>query len=260
MLLSIITINYNNSSGLKKTIDSVVNQLFKNFQYIIIDGGSTDGSVELIKGYETNIDYWVSEPDSGIYNAMNKGLAKATGEYILMINSGDHFVNNEVLDRVFKTPDLKDIFYGDILWNDNGNKYTQVFPAKLTFNFFRTNSLGHQATFVRKKVHDIVGLYDQHHEIISDWKFLTLAICKYNIPYCHIALVIAECGRDGISCLPENLDKIAIERNDVLQESFSVYMSDYKQMDNLEDHLNRLRRNFVIRLQREIKSLFTKKR
>jgi len=259
MLLSIITINYNNASGLRKTIDSIVNQVFKNFQYIIIDGGSTDTSIEVIREYETKIDYWISEPDNGIYNAMNKGLVKAIGEYILVVNSGDHLLNNDVLNTVFKTPSLKDIVYGDILWNDNGNHYTQVFPDELTFNFFRTNSLGHQATFVRKRVHDVVGLYDENYKIVSDWKFLILAICKYDIPYCHIPLVIAECGRDGISCMPENLDKIAIDRNDILQKSFPAYVPDYRQMDNLEEHLHRLRRNFAISIQRTIKSLFTKK-
>ena len=83
MKLSVITINYNNRDGLKKTIESVVNQTYKDFEYIIIDGGSTDGSVEVLKEYSDKIDYWVSEPDKGIYNAMNKGIDIAKGEYVM---------------------------------------------------------------------------------------------------------------------------------------------------------------------------------
>ena len=89
MRLSIITINYNNREGLRKTIESVVNQTYRNFEYIIIDGGSTDGSVEVVKEYADRISYWVSEPDNGIYNAMNKGVLAANGKYIQFLNSGD---------------------------------------------------------------------------------------------------------------------------------------------------------------------------
>jgi glycosyltransferase involved in cell wall biosynthesis len=88
--LSIITINYNNLEGLQRTVESVVNQTWQEFEYIVIDGGSTDGSADFIESQSETIDYWVSEPDKGIYNAMNKGIAKASGEYLLFLNSGDH--------------------------------------------------------------------------------------------------------------------------------------------------------------------------
>ena len=112
--ISIVTINYNNPSGLKKTIESVVNQTWKNFEYIIIDGGSTNGDVDIIKSFDNQIDYWVSEPDKGIYNAMNKGIKKATGDFIIFINSGDNFTNSSVLEEVQSklTSDF-DIYYGD---------------------------------------------------------------------------------------------------------------------------------------------------
>ena len=101
MKLSIITINLNNDTGLNKTIESVINQTLKNFEFIIIDGGSTDRSVELIKEYAGQINYYVSEPDKGIYNAMNKGIRQAQGEYCFFLNSGDYFVNESVLEKVF---------------------------------------------------------------------------------------------------------------------------------------------------------------
>ena len=113
MKLSVITINFNNRDGLRKTIESVVNQTFKDFEYIIIDGGSTDGSVDVIKEYADRIDYWVSEPDKGIYNAMNKGIDVAKGEYCIFMNSGDCFYVNDVYENVFRELDGVDIIIGD---------------------------------------------------------------------------------------------------------------------------------------------------
>ncbi len=89
MKLSIITINKNNAYGLRKTIQSVINQTYSNIEYIIIDGASTDGSIDVIKKFEDKIDWWASEPDTGIYNAMNKGIKIATGDYCQFLNSGD---------------------------------------------------------------------------------------------------------------------------------------------------------------------------
>lgn len=97
MKISIITINFNNKDGIEKTISSVVAQTYKDIQYIIIDGDSTDGSVEVIKKYHEDIDYWISEPDKGIYDAMNKGILKATGDYVLFLNSGDYLSIEELL-------------------------------------------------------------------------------------------------------------------------------------------------------------------
>ncbi|MDR2910496.1 MAG: glycosyltransferase [Bacteroidales bacterium] len=94
MKLSIITINLNNVAGLQKTIESVVKQTFTDYEYIVIDGGSTDGSADIIKQHANKITYWVSEPDKGIYNAMNKGIRVAKGEYCLFLNSGDWLINS----------------------------------------------------------------------------------------------------------------------------------------------------------------------
>ena len=96
--LSIVTINLNNKIGLEKTIVSVINQKYRNFEFIIIDGNSTDGSVDIIQKYQDKITYWISENDSGIYNAMNKGIANSKGEYILFLNSGDYLFNDSTID------------------------------------------------------------------------------------------------------------------------------------------------------------------
>ena len=117
--LSIITINRNNAAGLRKTIESVVSQTYTDFEYIIIDGASTDGSVEVIKEYaEATLPcgeglgerlYWVSEPDKGIYNAMNKGILKAQGEYLLFLNSGDWLVDKDVIKSFIDLNIINDI-------------------------------------------------------------------------------------------------------------------------------------------------------
>ena len=101
MKLSIITINLNNASGLEKTIQSVINQTYKDFEFIVIDGASTDGSVEVIKKYSSGINYWVSESDTGIYNAMNKGIRKAQGEYCLFLNSADYLFSPNLISAVY---------------------------------------------------------------------------------------------------------------------------------------------------------------
>ena len=100
MKYSIITVNYNNKEGLRKTIESVIHQTFRDFEFIVIDGGSIDGSVDVLKEYDSQIDFWVSEPDGGIYQGMNKGIKKATGEYLNFMNSGDCFYSSDVLEKV----------------------------------------------------------------------------------------------------------------------------------------------------------------
>ena len=114
MKFSIITINYNNSKGLKRTLDSIISQTCHEFEWIVIDGGSSDGSRELIEQHQDSITYWCSEPDKGIYNAMNKGVNKATGDYCLFLNSGDHLCNSKVVEHLISIPFSADIVSGDI--------------------------------------------------------------------------------------------------------------------------------------------------
>lgn len=240
MKLSIITINFNNSVGLKKTIESIVNQTYKDFEYIIIDGGSLDESINVIKGYKNSVTHWLSENDKGVYDAMNKGIKIATGEYLLMLNSGDYLTSNDVLEKVLTNSSTinHDILYGNVVWEEKGLFTEGSFPNTLTFNYFRHHSLGHQATFVKKEVHNIVGFYDTNLKIASDWKFFILSICKFNITYRHIDTPIAVCGRDGMSCDPKNLQLIIEERNNVFDENFKAFLSDYNLLDEKSSELN----------------------
>lgn len=187
-IFSIITVNYNNKDGLRKTIQSVINQDFKNFEYIIIDGGSTDGSVEVIKEYADKIDYWVSEPDKGIYNAMNKGILQVHGEYLNFMNSGDLFYNNNVLTK-FSTLCNKDIILGKQKFS---NGRTEEPPCEnFTMMTLFKEHINHQSTFISHKLFT-KQKYDENYRIMSDWKFfvdhLIFKNCTFQIIPEYIAL------------------------------------------------------------------------
>jgi glycosyltransferase involved in cell wall biosynthesis len=151
--LSIITINYNNFIGLHKTILSVTSQLYKNFEFIVIDGGSTDHSIELIIQNESNINYWISEKDNGVYHAMNKGIKVAKGEYLLFLNSGDFFIENNILEKVFRTNHYADFLCGRCAINKNGTiVHITSPPEKHTFLTYFQSGLNHQSTFIKKSL------------------------------------------------------------------------------------------------------------
>lgn len=114
-MISIITINFNNKNGLIKTLNSVISQTCKEFEWIIIDGGSTDGSKELLENYSEHITYWVSEPDNGIYHAMNKGIRVAKGDYLQFLNSGDYLANNKTIEDFYNENFTDDVIYGNAI-------------------------------------------------------------------------------------------------------------------------------------------------
>lgn len=242
--LSVITINLNNAKGLRKTIESVVNQNYTDYEYIIIDGKSTDGSVEVIKEYENKIAYWVSEPDKGIYNAMNKGILKAKGEYLLMLNSGDLFYDDDSLNSAYNYGIDQDIVYGNILEISKEKSSETIFPDVLSFDYFRHHSIGHQAAFIKRRLHDDIGLYLEKFEIVSDWCFFLKAFGQKNCSYKHIPFTIVRCYRDGISCNPQYWPLILNERQTFLEMEFSFFINEYKEDLLTNAELNRLNNTF----------------
>ncbi|OXB07615.1 glycosyltransferase family 2 protein [Flavobacterium pectinovorum] len=251
-LISIITINYNNLEGLKKTMNSVINQTWQEFEYIVIDGGSTDGSAAFIESKNDKIDYWVSEKDSGIYNAMNKGITKANGEYLLFLNSGDHFFSDMVLSENLSKISDYDLIYFNVLLIDKKSAKTISYPEKLTFSFFYERTLCHQATLIRKELFSIMGLYDENLIFVSDWKFFILSICKFNHSYVRIDSVLSTFYLDGLSSVPENKKQIKLERIKILKEEFSAFMSDIYELEKYQNLIYSLRKskklNFLIKL------------
>lgn len=212
MLLSIITINFNNKEGLQKTILSVIEQTIRDFEWIVIDGGSSDGSKELIEKNAEYITYWVSEPDKGIYHAMNKGIIAAHGEYLMFLNSGDSLYDKDTIEKVLPLLGEKDIYVGRInsmgRENESAEEQGDFSPEgilkKLTFTW-----IPHQASFFKKSVFARYGLYREDMKIVSDWW-----------AYYH-SLVIGEATVGALPLLIANYDTTGISathRASALQE------------------------------------------
>lgn len=187
MTLSIITINRNNKEGLRKTIQSVVSQTGNDFEYIIIDGASTDGSVDIIKEYAEHpeygkkITYWVSEKDSGIYNAMNKGINLAKGKYLHMLNSGDWY-ESDALNNIIPTlkeENLDALLCSMNFWK-NGNKIQSEIRYK---DKLLSGSMSHQGIIYEKEIHSIVGLYDEQYKFAADYDFCIKAFLNKELRY-----------------------------------------------------------------------------
>lgn len=210
MKLSIITINYNDISGFQKTIDSVLSQSFKDYEWIVIDGGSVDGSKELLERHKEHFAYWCSEPDKGIYNALNKGLHYAHGDYVQFLNSGDWLYETTTLEKVFSVIDGKDdIYYGDniqVIEDNNYNPYT--YPEELGFFFFPYNNICHQATFYRRSLFDN-NPYDESFSIVSDWA-MNLKLLFEGCTFKHLDQFIVYYNNLGKSSAADN--KHHIER------------------------------------------------
>lgn len=220
MKISIITINYNNKDGLQKTIDSVITQTFKNFEWIVIDGGSTDGSKELIEKYAQHITYWVSEPDKGIYNAMNKGILKATGDYLSFMNSGDTYYDNTTLDIVYNkmSESNADIYYGNSLYIYKDKERVFYTPPKLTLYDLYKGTILHQASFIKRELFQKQG-YDETLKIVSDWKMWLVWILQ-DKEFKYIDLIISRFDAYGISTTNTNL--VNEERNIVINEQLPL--------------------------------------
>ncbi len=226
--LSIITINYNNAAGLNKTLNSVVSQKNIEFEYLVIDGGSSDGSLAMIKTNESQINYWVSEPDKGIYDAMNKGIVKATGEYCLFLNSGDYLVDDTILSKVFSGHAEADILYGEILFDfGNKGKKMQERPSRLsTFHLFHDN-IWHPASFIRRSLFTSIGLYNSSFKIAADYDFFLHAIGIKKVSTCYLPYVISVYDTTGLSTKPENTIQVAFERKEIHKKYFQTEEIEY---------------------------------
>lgn len=233
MKFSIVTINYNNKIGLQRTIDSVVNQTFSDLEWIIIDGGSTDGSKELIEKYASFLSYWCSEEDRGIYNAQNKGIKRATGEYLLFLNSGDFLANDEVLKDVNGLGENADFILGNIIVReDDGTYLWDIKEEMLSARQFFWGTLPHSGTFIKREMFNKFGLYDEEMKICSDWKFFVEAILFGQSSIKKIPLTISVFEGGGVS--DTMLDIRYKERQKVLNKIFPpMIQQDYKMVESL---------------------------
>jgi glycosyltransferase involved in cell wall biosynthesis len=217
-MLSVITINRNNAEGLRSTIKSVIGQTYKDFEYLIIDGNSTDGSLQVIDEYANRISYSISEKDTGIYNAMNKGIKKANGRYCLFLNSGDRLNGEDAFEKIFAGNTTEDILFGNIIYE--GEKEPMIFPDIITLNTFLGPSIGHGASFIKRELFDKYGLYNEQNKIVSDWEFFLNAFLIHKCSYKHINHTTTIYQRGGISTSAHHNTIQMQERNSVLQRMF----------------------------------------
>ena len=195
MKISIVTINFNNRDGLEKTVKSVVNQTVKDFEYIIIDGASTDGSVDVILENAEYIDYWISEKDTGIYNAMNKGTNLAHGDYCLFLNSGDVFISNNVIASLLSYNFSSDIVSGNEKLTDG--RLIKA-PKEVSMKTFIVGSLPHQSTLIKRELL-LDNPYDERFKIGGDWRFFIQVLIYKNVSYERIPVLISLFDNTGIS-------------------------------------------------------------
>ncbi len=237
-ILTIITVNLNNVKGLEKTVKSVINQTSCDFEFIIIDGASTDGSRDVIELYREKITYSISETDNGIYHAMNKGIAAAKGEYLLFLNSGDWLASDTVLEQAFSQSFTEDIVSGDIFFYDTVKEEVRWHvpsPEKLTAKTLFLGTLPHQATFMKRSLFETYGLYNESLKIASDWLFFLEVLLEHGCSYRHLPVTVSYFAMDGISCSPETAGLPRREQLGVLEKKYPLFLPDYKRLQQLEN-------------------------
>ena len=243
MRLSIVTINYNNAEGLRRTINSVAEQTCKEFEHIIIDGGSSDGSVAILKSYEEHfVTYrfnnktqyplitFVSEKDNGIYHAMNKGVRRASGKYIQILNSGDILASPDVMERMLSAldslnskhsllnKDVVDILYGNMIKKDyaTGKIIGKSEEVEYSLRQYYSSTMNHDCCYIRRNLFDKYGLYDENLKIVSDWKWFMQAIGFGQVKPVYVDIDVTIFDTSGIS--EANLDLRNKERRQVIEE------------------------------------------
>ena len=250
MRLSIVTINWNNATGLEKTMQSVATQSFKEFEYIIVDGASTDGSIEVVKLYESQFAHlkWVSESDSGIYNAMNKGIRMASGDFIQILNSGDSLAKEDVTERMLTAlgeTDAPSILYGNMVkcFPDGYRMVDKSFAGQeITMLGMYTGTLNHDPAYIRRDLFDKYGYYDESLKIVSDWKWYLQAIILGDEKPKYVDMDVTLFDMTGISETSKELDQT--ERKQVLEQLFpEAVLKDYERYAFPIEQINRLQRH-----------------
>lgn len=219
--IGIITINYNNAVGLKSTLQSVHAQTYRDFEFVVVDGGSTDRSIDELNS-ANYITKWVSEKDNGIYDAQNKGIALSSAEYLLFLNSGDVLAAPDVLQKVLSYLDGRvDIAYGDMLINENGSLREGLMPGQMDLRQMMRDTLWHPVSFIHRRLFEKFGAYNLQYRIVADYDFFFRMIVKEKVLTAHMPIFISVFRHDGLSADPENVSKIRSERERVQKSVLS---------------------------------------
>ena len=250
--LSIVTINYNNAEGLRKTLASVASQTYSNIEHVIIDAASTDGSVDVIKEYAEASNHaviWSSERDKGIYNGMNRGIKKATGDYIQILNSGDVLAAPDVTERminalstlnILHSTENAGILYGNMIRDFGNGKLSKDIclgdrtksnelraqEVEWTMDDFIKGTVNHDPTYIHRSLYDKYGLYDENLRICSDWKWFVNAVIFGGEKLYYVPIDVTIFDTTGIS--ETNLEFRAKERHAELEKMLpAAILKDY---------------------------------
>jgi len=238
--LSIITVCRNEAASIRVTCESVCSQSFDNFEWIVIDGASTDGTIEILEEYRDRIDCLISEPDTGIYNAMNKGITRASGKYFVFMNGGDAFSYRGVLAAVASAPQAE-IIYGDIAFAGQSSE-VKHFPNVLREGYLLENMMPHQASFIQRKLFEQYGLYDESYRVAGDYEFFVRMIEVHGVSSTRIARVLSLFDNDGISSRAKFRALRKKENHRVRCLYFSRYRYSWKRLrQSLRNGLNYFR-------------------
>lgn len=223
-----------------------MDQRFESLEYIIIDGNSSDNSKALIERYASNIDYWVSEPDRGIYDAMNKGIAQAKGEYCMFLNSGDYLLDATTLQKVFENNPTEDIIYGDLKSDFREYHY----PKEITLYSLLKGTIPHQASFIKTELFRKYGGYEEKYPIIADWVFFVKAILVHHVSYQHLDLYISFFEHGGVSTQSQHKTQMDQDRSNLFMELFPRIFPDYvkmlEELDQQKTDLNAYRNSRLV--------------
>ena len=251
MILSIITINRNNAVGLEMTLRSVLSQRVSDFEYIVVDGASSDSSIDIIKQFADQSGgrlKWISEPDTGIYNAMNKGIGMASGEYLQFLNSGDCLVSDNVIERMYNALEKNgypSILYGNMLKDMPDGKVLRDcgFSGRdITLLGFYTGTLNHSPAYIRRDLFEKYGLYDEGLKIVSDWKWYLQAIVLGEEKPVYTDIDVSLFDMNGISETNKVLDDA--ERKMVLAGLIPpAILADYENWAFPIEQMRRLKRH-----------------
>lgn len=210
--LSIVTVCLNDRAGLARTLDSVVGQAPGDFEVVVVDGGSTDGSVEEARSRGELVTRMVSEPDRGIYDAQNKGAGLAVGDYLLFLNAGDRLAAPDALGRFLATPFAEDLVYGDIVYSQHGRDRRIRPPSRPELAYLMKSILPTQATLWRRALFDRLGRHDVSFRVAADYDLLLRALFAEGATSRHVPVTLSVHYQDGLSARPESKARIAAER------------------------------------------------
>ena len=222
MKLSIITICKNDLSGLRKTVESVKVQSSKDFEFIVIDGASSDGTVDYLNENILSITKFVSEKDSGIYNAMNKGITLSSGEFCLFLNAGDYLADKNVLERVFSINHPEDLLYGNMLIETfDGQRKLGKMPKKITFLHMMEDTIWHPVSFIRRSLFERFGNYNENYKMVADYEFFLKIILVHKVKTFNLNFPISVFNLNGFSSKKENRELLTSERTIAQQQFFT---------------------------------------